>query len=342
MSEQLAPESASALPPTAPREHGWRGVVLAVLAFIAVPLMGPVRLAAPVEQTLILLVPAIAVCTLVGWWAGGRLSLAVIWCALAAWMLMQPVSLDAAYGNLARGWALVLATSFGIVSLAAPKLRLFPRALGAVALALAGGIVMLLIASTTGDSVVELLRAQYARRVADSMTFTGTADWQRMAAEHSDLSDAIKVAGERMLTWIDPAVLLAPAFLALQSLLTLALAWSVYHRVARVRLGLPLSPLKEFRFNDQLVWGVIVGIVSALFPALADLRSFGLNLLLFFGALYALRGLGVLAFLLPGRFATAMLISATLLFPLVGAFALGLGLGDTWLDWRSRARPTTN
>ena len=81
---------------------------------------------------------------------------------------------------------------------------------------------------------------------------------------------------------------------------------------------------------------------TALFPALADLRSFGLNLLLFFGTLYALRGLGVLAFLLPGRFATAMLISATLLFPLVGAFALGLGLGDTWLDWRSRARPTTN
>jgi hypothetical protein len=29
------------------------------------------------------------------------------------------------------------------------------------------------------------------------------------------------------------------------------------------------------------------------------------------------------------------------MFPLLGALAFGLGLGDTWLDWRSRARPTT-
>lgn len=335
-----APDAAAAA--SAPRDWGWRGVVLAVLAFMAVPLMGPMRLAAPVEQTLVLLVPAIAVCMLVGWWAGGRVSLALIWMALAAWILAQPLSTDAAYGNLARGWALILATSFGVVSLAAPRLRLLPRALAAVGLALAGGIAMLLIAGATGDGILELLRAQYARRVDESMEFTRSADWLKMVAAYPDMSAAIKVAGERMLSWINPAALLAPAFLALESMVALALAWTVYHRVARVRIGLALAPLREFRFSDQLVWGVIVGLVAALFPSLGELRTFGLNLLVFFGTLYAVRGLGVLAFLLPGRFATAMLISATLLFPLVGAFALGLGLGDTWLDWRSRTRPTTN
>jgi hypothetical protein len=60
----------------------------------------------------------------------------------------------------------------------------------------------------------------------------------------------------------------------------------------------------------------------------------------FFSALYVLRGLGVLAwFMADRRLALAMLILLALLFtPAVGALALALGLGDTWLDWRGRAR----
>ena len=56
-----------------------------------------------------------------------------------------------------------------------------------------------------------------------------------------------------------------------------------------------------------------------------------------------LRGLGVLTwFLAPGRLVTVLLIGfAVIAWPLFGVFALGLGLGDTWLDWRSRPRPTT-
>ena len=72
-------------------------------------------------------------------------------------------------------------------------------------------------------------------------------------------------------------------------------------------------------------------------------RTIGLNLLLFFGALYALRGLGVLTwFFAPGRLMVTMTIAlAIFMWPLLGVFALGIGLGDTWLDWRSRPRPTT-
>ena len=39
------------------------------------------------------------------------------------------------------------------------------------------------------------------------------------------------------------------------------------------------------------------------------------------------------------RLAIAMLVLLALLFtPAVGILALGLGLGDTWVDWRGRAR----
>ena len=57
----------------------------------------------------------------------------------------------------------------------------------------------------------------------------------------------------------------------------------------------------------------------------------------------ALRGLGVLTwFFAPGRLMVALTIGlAIFMWPLLGVFALGIGLGDTWLDWRSRPRPTT-
>jgi hypothetical protein len=133
-----------------------------------------------------------------------------------------------------------------------------------------------------------------------------------------------------------------PALLALESFAILALAWSLYHRLARARLGPPLARLREFRFNDQLVWGLILGVTLLVLPALADLRGAGLNLLVFFGALYLLRGFGVLTwFLAPRGLAMALLVGVALLLPpLVGAAALWFGLGDTWFDWRSRPRST--
>ena len=56
-----------------------------------------------------------------------------------------------------------------------------------------------------------------------------------------------------------------PALLALESLLALALAWTLYHRFSRARIGEPLGRLKEFRFNDQLVWGLIVAVALVRF-----------------------------------------------------------------------------
>ena len=145
-----------------------------------------------------------------------------------------------------------------------------------------------------------------------------------------------------------------PSLLALESLLTLALAWAIYHRLSRARIGAPLRPLREFRFNDQLVWGLIAGLTIVFLPTLQSFRGVGSNLLLFFSALYAIRGLGVLAwFLAPGALAATLTIGFAMLwlpviqfaavvgFLLLLIAAFGLGLGDTWADWRRRARPTS-
>jgi hypothetical protein len=147
---------------------------------------------------------------------------------------------------------------------------------------------------------------------------------------------------------------LFPSLLLLESLIALALAWAIYHRISRTRLGVPLGFLKDFRFNDQFVWGLIAGLTIVFVPAFHYLDGVGRNLLVFFGALYAIRGFGVLSwFLAPGALAAALLVGFAMLwwpvlnavavlgFVLLALAAFGLGLGDTWADWRSRARSTT-
>jgi hypothetical protein len=179
-------------------------------------------------------------------------------------------------------------------------------------------------------------------------------EWGQLTSRIPQLA-GMPAETERQLTALSRfGLAVFPAVLALQSLLALALAWALYHRLSRARLGAPLRPLREFRFNDQLVWGLIVGLTIVFLPTLQTFRGVGRNLLVFFGALYAIRGLGVLAwFLAPGALAATLTIGFAMLWlpviQVVAAFgfillliaAFGLGLGDTWADWRRRTRPTS-
>jgi uncharacterized protein YybS (DUF2232 family) len=135
-----------------------------------------------------------------------------------------------------------------------------------------------------------------------------------------------------------------PALLALQSLAALALGSWVIARLRRSDAGVfALRPLREFRFNDQLVWVLILGLVLLVLPLDAVATRMGYNTLLFMGGLYALRGVGVIVFLAGGApsFLTVILgaIMAIFLYPLVLTAAVLVGLGDTWLDVRGRAAP---
>ena len=343
----------AALP--APSERGWGKLLLALAAFLFIPWMPPLRALLPVEETLLLLLPALAACALVGWWAGGRFALAVIWVGLAGWALAQP-AVPGSFYNLVRGWSLLLAGAFGLVSLFGHERPFFSRALSTLSLAL----VLVLVMSTRGPltpaRAQQAVEVEFARRNTESMSML-----RSFIKEHPDFVQAMPQMGsmpeefDRQLKLMaQTGVGLFPSLLLLESLAALTLAWATFHRLSRTRLGVPLGHLKDFRFNDQLVWGLIAGLAIVFVPTLDFLGGTGRNLLVFFGALYAIRGFGVLSwFMKPGALAVTLLVGfAMLWWPVLNAVAVlgfmflalaafGLGLGDTWADWRRRARPTT-
>jgi hypothetical protein len=339
----------------APSERGWGKLLLALAAFLFIPVMPPLRVLLPVEETLLLLLPALAACCLVGWWAGGRFVLAFVWVGLAGWALAQP-AIPGSFYNLVRGWSLLLAGAFGLICLFGSQRPFFSRALSTLSLAMVIVLVMSVRGPLTPRRATEAVTVEFARRNTESMAML-----RAFLKDHPDVAQVMPQVGslpeafQQQLTLVaQTGVGLFPSLLLLESLVALALAWATFHRLSRTRLGAPLGHLKDFRFNDQLVWGLIAGLAIVFVPALDFLGGTGRNLLVFFGALYAIRGFGVLSwFLAPGALAAALFVGfAMLWWPVLNAVAVlgfvflalaafGLGLGDTWADWRRRARPTT-
>jgi hypothetical protein len=261
-------------------------------------------------------------------------------------MLVQPAGAPGtAYSQMARAWAIVLAASFGLISLLSATTAFFVRGLASVGIALAVGFIIAL-SSPSG-----IARIQHAggedlmRRAAASLNQFqqkwDTEQWKDLTASAPLLQTADDWVADIERELPKQTTPLLPALLALESLAALGLAYSVYNRLSAVRIGPELGPLTEFRFNDQLIWALAVGLTLSLLPAFGEGRNAGFNLLLFFGALYAIRGLGVLAWISRGRYLFIILLG---LIPqgilLLGVLALALGLGDTWLDLRRRARAT--
>jgi hypothetical protein len=348
------------LPAPAPGERGWGKLILGVVAFLLVPAIPQFRAFVPIDETMLLFVPALAACALVGWWAGGRFLLAFAWVGLATLVALQTPRAQDIFSNLARGWSLVLAGSFGLVCLFGARRPFFPRALLSLTIALGLALMMSALGPVSGAHMNRAVADELARRNTEVMgtvnAFIGqySKEWNELVAKRPRVGE-LPAETEKQLTDLSSmGRTLYPSLLALQSLAALALAWAMYHRLSRARLGPPLGMLRDFRFNDQLVWGLIVGLTFVFLPTLASVRVVGRNLLVFFGALYALRGLGVLSwFMAPGALTiTATVGFAMFLLPVLNAIAalgfillaiaaFGLGLGDTWADWRSRARSTT-
>lgn len=342
MPEPAAPASAAATPP-----H-WRYVLLGLAALLLVPSTPFLPVLAPAAQALVLLVPAFAACALAGWWAGGRLSVAIAWVVLAGWVLSQPIPGNAGYGWLVRGWSVLLAGVFGASCVLRPRQPFLAQALPTVAVSmLVGMLAMLTVSGPVAEQLNRTMLAEYADR-ANQWTvlldrLTSTPEWttyfagspEALALRQQVLEEYGRMPGRSMTV--------LPAMLALESLATLAVAWALFQRLARSRIGPPLAPLREFRFSDQLIWGLVVGVTLLVLPAFAEMRDVAVNLLVFFGALYVVRGLGVMSWMLaPRRWTKALLVAVGLLaWQLLATLALALGVGDTWLDWRRRTRPTS-
>jgi len=315
---------------------------------VLVPSLPALPALVPIEQAVVLLAPALAVCALVSWWHGGRLLLALVWCAVAVWMLTRPLPGSVEYGLLAHGWGILLAGVFGLVCLLRPGRAFFSQALPTVGISLVLGIAAL--ATRTGGSgpqLVRLMTAEYAQRTNEWLLWlqhlAATPEWADYARRYPDVVALRDQVVAQYASMPERSVALLPAMLGLEALAVLALAWALYQRLGRARIGPSLAALRTFRFSDQLIWGLIVGITFLVVPGFGELRGIGVNLLVFFGALYVVRGLGVLAWLFaPRRWAKVLLVAVGVLaWQLLAPFALAIGVGDTWLDWRNRARPTS-
>jgi hypothetical protein len=336
--------------PLAVRERGWWRVVLATLLFLVVPATPVIKIVLPIDQAFVLVVPALAACTVAGWWVGGRLPLALAWIAIAAWVLVMFTSAGGSFAYLACGWAVLLAAAFASLVILTRREESRPfssQAFAAIGLALVLAAGATLATKQGAATVAQMVSAEAGKRSEQSL-----AEW-RQTIGSKELSDwfagnpdakTIAAAMESQLE-AAPSVASAlfPSMLALESLIALAIAWAVYHRIGRERLGPPLADLRDFRFSDQFVWGLVAGLAMVVVPGFGSLNVVGANLLVFFGALYALRGVGVgLWFLSPGRVLMTFLIMFAVVFPLVlGVLGVGLGVGDTWLNWRARAKPKT-
>lgn len=330
---------------TAPaRERGWLGPIVALLVLVLVTTLPAPRVVVPVGDVLLLVAPASAALAVAGWRTGGRLPLALVWTGFAAWVVWKSPGAPGLHGDLARGWAVLLALAFGVVTATGWGEGFLAKGLTALVAAAAVGATALLLVPGGPAGAVELLVGEVGQRAALAnrqwQEVAGSPEWLALVRDSPGWA-AYATAVEAQLARL-PAIALRffPFLLALQSLASLALGWAVYHRVGRARLGPPLARLREVRFHEALVWGAVAGLLLVALPLSGAARDAGLNLLLFFGVLFAIRGVGVtLSLLDPGRVTMVILLLFTFVWwHVVLLVSAGVGLGDTWFDWRRAAR----
>lgn len=233
---------------------------------------------------------------------------------------------------LARGWALALGGLFVLLVLWRPRWPFFPRALLAIAATMSGALAWLFLAGTyegAAWAVAEHFRAISASTAAGIGQVLPDSSWAESIAAAAAAAAPMQAK-------------LFPALLALQSLAALGLAWWAFLRLGtRPPRWRSFGRLRNFRFNDQLVWVMIAGLLLVVLPLGSLASGAGVNTLVFMGGLYAVRGLAVFVFLAgtaPSIGSVLFGVLATIfLYPLVLTGALLVGLGDTWLDVRTRA-----
>lgn len=235
---------------------------------------------------------------------------------------------------LERGWAALVGGWFVALTLRWPGSRFFSRALGAVvgAFAAAG---LVFVVTPRAWSIADWMVADRMRAAAT----TALSAVRMVGGEGAipgDLADTVYRT-------VETQGVVFPALLGLASLASLGVAWWVWVRLARGSDG-GLGPLRGFRFHDQFVWVFVLGLALVLLGGGEGWERVGTNAVVFMGALYALRGMGVLLFLTGGLSpGLSLLLAVAFVFvaPVLVAGTVLVGLGDTWIDLRERARATS-
>lgn len=249
--------------------------------------------------------------------------------ALALLVTLQLLPASSGLWYVQRGWAIVLGGWFVALTLRWPNTAFITRALGAV---FGSAVAATLYLQRAPDALVAL-DGMVRVRISEAATLFDAA---AQAASDPELAETMAaVVDSTTQAWQH----LYPGAVLIASLCALGVAWWGYVRLAQGS-DLGLGPLREFRFNDQLVWVAIIAVGLLLWEAPEFGNRLGANALLFMSALYAARGAAVVVFVMGGvsltggvLFTLAMLLVA----PYVISLAVFIGLGDTWLHVRERA-----
>lgn len=229
-----------------------------------------------------------------------------------------------------RAWAVLLGGWFLTLTIWVPDWRLTSRVL--VAATAAAGLAGVIFALRDGawsalDAAVALSIQAETDATLQAVSVLGGSSMLS-----PDMVETVRgIAAARVSVF--------PALLGIESLAALAVAWWVRARLLGEG-GQVLAPVRDFRFNDHLVWVLVVGLLLLTTQSGAVLARVGSNIVVFMGALYALRGVAVFSFISGGVSIFGYAIFAVLLVlvpPVILGTAALIGIGDTWLDLRSRA-----
>ena len=165
-------------------------------------------------------------------------------------------------------------------------------------------------------------------------------DWTASSRQGTAFATAEQALDEVLSTLPEDAVAFYPALLGLESLAALALAWAVLSPDQPSTDRRTAHRLRDFRFSDQLAWGLIAGALLVLLRPTGDWAALGLNLLAVLrGAVRPPRsGCCRLVRARPCSVSAPAITALALIAALLSAPAsLGLaliGLTDSWVDWR--------
>jgi len=227
---------------------------------------------------------------------------------------------------LERGWALLLGGSFVGLSIVRPRMKISDRALEAVF----GALMVLVILMTLipgAWNVVDWVISDRVRATVAQVIALGGSEWLTPAF----ISALYQTA--------EVQVLIFPALTALASMSALLLSWWLFTLFSG-RSEEVLGSVKNFRFNDHLIWIFVIGLFLLFTRWSEPLQRVGSNAVVFIGALCAVRGAAVIVFI-TGGFSVlgyAMTIFGLVIVPpIVLGGAILIGIADIYLDFRKRS-----
>ena len=227
---------------------------------------------------------------------------------------------------LERGWALLLGGCFVGRSIVRPKMKISDRALEAVFGALVLGTILMTLMSGAWNIVDWVISDRVRATVAQVIALGGS----------EGLAPALITA---LYQTAEVQILIFPALTALASMSALLLSWWLFIFFSG-RSEEALGPVKNFRFNDHLIWMLVVGLFLLFTRWSEPLQRLGSNAVVFIGALCAVRGAAVIVFI-TGGFSVlgyAMtLFGLVIVPPIVLGGAVLIGIADIYLDFRKRS-----